>query len=184
MSIVTKTGDAGETGLFGGARVSKDSVRIEAVGTVDELNASLGLVLAEQEIPKDIALSLQRVQHLLFQAGADLATPLSKGLSVPRITPQHIQLLDEQVAVYEKRLLALQWFILPSGSRVGAHLHLARTICRRAERTVVHLKKSEPEETNSNAIAFLNRFGDLLFLLARAANTEAQREEIRVEYEK
>jgi cob(I)alamin adenosyltransferase len=179
MSIVTKTGDQGTTGLFGGKRVSKADARIHAYGTVDELNALFGVLLAE-EMPPAIGEGLTRLQHELFILGADLASPLDCTWKVHRMEPRHVTDLETWITQLEASLPALQYFILPGGVRAAVQLHLARTVCRRAERWVVALKNEEL--INDHALTFLNRLGDLLFLLARAANKDADMQETRVEY--
>jgi len=168
MKIYTTTGDQGETSLFGGKRVPKDSFRIEAYGTVDELNSSLGVARA-QKPAKEIDDILGSLQNDLFVLGADLATPLEKqNQTVERIQPEHITRIEKTIDSIEAKLKPLSSFILPGGSHVAAQLHLARTICRRAERFVVKL--SREEHIAPHCIVFLNRVSDLLFVLARYAN--------------
>ncbi|MFA6979816.1 MAG: cob(I)yrinic acid a,c-diamide adenosyltransferase [Ignavibacteriaceae bacterium] len=170
MKIYTKTGDKGETGLFGGKRVQKSSVRINAYGTVDELNAAIGVALCyvENDGVKSV---LQKLQHQLFIVGADLATPLeieSKNISIPRVSTQEITVAESAIDSFEEELEPLQYFILPGGSKAAAQLHVARTICRRAEREVVLL--AQQEEINQNIVIFTNRISDLLFVLSRIEN--------------
>jgi cob(I)alamin adenosyltransferase len=179
MSIVTKTGDKGITGLYGGMRISKADARMHAIGTVDELNAALGIVYAEHGITDEMKSALTTIQNHLFRLGADLATPLPGPESAKRIETSQVKYLESIIGGLEPSLPPLQWFILPSGSRTGALLHQARAVCRRAERWMVALGK---EETNPEAIIYINRLSDLLFLLARAANRDAGTEETRVEY--
>lgn len=168
MKIYTKTGDRGETGLFGGKRVSKDSDRIEAYGSVDELNTVLGVVRAGNS-HRRIDHILGRLQHHLFELGADLATPLSnKNSIIPRIKKSRITYLEKQIDSLEGSLTPLKSFILPGGSAVAAQLHLARTVCRRAERHIVRL--SHHEELGGHVVVYVNRLSDLLFVLARYAN--------------
>src|SRR5205809_3570575 len=138
MKIYTKTGDAGETGLFAGARVRKDDVRIEAYGTVDELNAVLGLARCEQ-LPTEIERTLERVQSELFSVGAELATPEPEKHGTALVGDTQITLLEQAIDNLEVGLPPLKQFILPAGSRGGALLHVARGVCRRAERRVVTL---------------------------------------------
>jgi len=168
MKVYTKTGDSGETSLFGGARVRKDALRIEAYGTVDELNSALGVARSmkpNQEIDAIIA----RLQENLFVLGADLATPLSKeSANPPRIDTSHIEHLEKIIDSLEPRLQPLTTFILPGGSPIAAHLHAARAVCRRAERLVVKL--SHEQNIGSSPLVYLNRLSDLLFVLARFAN--------------
>ncbi len=170
MKIYTKTGDKGETGLFGGKRVQKSSLRISAYGTIDELNAALGLSLCyiQNEKVKSV---LQKLQHQLFVVGADLATPLeieSKNITIPRVSSEEITESETAIDSFEKELEPLRYFILPGGSKAAAQLHVARTICRRAEREIVLL--AQQEEINQNIVIFTNRISDLLFVLARIEN--------------
>ena len=178
QSIVTRTGDKGETGLFGGHRISKASSRLHAYGTVDELNAVIGVVLAEDGLPAEIAEHLLDVQRLLFRVGADLATPEESSASTKRITMDDVHQVEHWIASLEQVLPALQHFILPSGSRMGALLHQARTVCRRAERWVVDLRLEETG--HSEAQIFLNRLSDYLFLGAREVNRRNGSEEVEV----
>jgi cob(I)alamin adenosyltransferase len=171
MPIYTKTGDKGETGLFGGGRVGKDHVRIGAYGVVDELNAFVG-VARSQLRDVDILDELKRVQNDLFALGADLATPMdSKAAKIMRITPEHTAKVEATIAIFEKELPQLHSFILPGGSPAAATLHVCRTVCRRAERKVVKLSKSEP--SNEECIVYLNRLSSLFFELARVVNKRA-----------
>jgi len=167
MKIYTKTGDDGETGLFGGPRVRKDAPRIEAYGTVDELNSVLGMARAET-MPSEIDGLLARVQNQLFNVGAELATPQPEKLSIARIGPAEIAALEEAIDHHELTLDPLKQFILPGGVRGAALLHLARTVCRRAERSLVTLAALEP--LSGALLIYLNRLSDLLFVLARAVN--------------
>ena len=167
--IYTKTGDDGTTGLFGGGRIPKDSARIEAYGTVDELNSTIGMAAAEAETHwlNDL---LQHIQQSLFVMGADLATPLDarSNYSIPRIDERDVKSLELAIDENEAELPLLKRFILPGGSKLAAHLHYARTVCRRAERLLVHL--SREQEIGSSDLIYLNRLSDLLFVLARRAN--------------
>jgi cob(I)alamin adenosyltransferase len=169
MKIYTKTGDAGETGLFGGPRVRKDHARIEAFGTVDELNSHLGVIrtFAEARIFDE---HLRRTQCELFDLGAQLATP---GGSDERITAAHVEALEQQIDSCEEALAELKCFILPTGTPLAAAIHVARTVCRRAERRVVTLAAQPGATIPANAIEYLNRLGDLLFVMARAVNQRA-----------
>lgn len=166
MKIYTKTGDAGETGLFGGPRVRKDHCRIEAFGTVDELNSHLGVVRSQ---PGSGGLDplLRRIQCDLFELGAQLATP---GDGVERITVAHVESLEAAIDAHDGVLPPLTSFVLPAGTSLAASLHVARTVCRRAERRVVNLGAMPDMRLPVNAIEYLNRLGDLLFVLARHAN--------------
>lgn len=169
MKIYTKTGDAGETGLFGGPRVTKDHARIEAFGTVDELNSHLGVIRTLADAA-DFDPLLRRVQCELFDLGAQLATP---GAVEERITTGHVTHLERAIDRHEELLEPLTCFILPTGTPLAAALHVARTVCRRAERRVVTLAGRLETTIPANAIEYLNRLGDLLFVLARVANRRA-----------
>ena len=170
MKIYTKTGDAGQTGLFGGPRVTKDHARIEAFGTVDELNSHLGMARAQPNT--DVFDDLLRViQCDLFELGAELATP---GDHDERIKVCQVEALETAIDQYEEALEPLASFILPTGSPLAASLHVARTVCRRAERRVVTLAGRLETTVPANAIEYLNRLGDLLFVLARTVNKQAR----------
>ncbi|MBI3836796.1 MAG: cob(I)yrinic acid a,c-diamide adenosyltransferase [Planctomycetia bacterium] len=177
MKIYTKTGDAGETGLFGGPRVSKDAPRIEAYGTVDELNSMLGVVRAEA-IENDVDAFLGRIQNELFALGAQLATPDPVAHHTALIGPPQIAALEAAIDRFEERLDPLQQFILPGGIPAAAQLHLARTVCRRAERRLVTLVNQSAEPIADDLVIYLNRLSDLLFVLARAANHAAGRPDV------
>ena len=168
MKIYTRHGDEGETGLYGGQRVSKDALRVEAYGTVDELNAALGWARTQISDPQTDA-SLLIVQNELFVAGSDLATPEDR--DVPRITPEFSMRLENEIDLLETRIPPLKNFILPSGSSGGAALHLARCICRRAERRLVALMRQEA--VNPEVERYLNRLSDYLFVPARVVNARA-----------
>jgi len=172
MKIYTRTGDLGETGLFGGPRLGKDAARIEAIGAVAELNAVLGLVRAEP-LAGGLMELLARLQAELFEVGAELATvdPLAKGTRT--IGPAHVQALEAEIDRWEQTLPPLANFILPAGVRPAAQLHLARAVCRRAERRLVSLVRSSQERISLVLLGYLNRLGDLLFVLARVANHQA-----------
>ena len=166
--IYTKTGDQGETSLYGGRRVGKDDLRIEAYGTVDELNAQLGVVRT-LPLPPGAGELLERIQHELFVLGADLATPPEKtSAKVRRIAEEDVVRLEQDIDRLDAGLPELRSFILPSGSPAGAALHVARTVCRRAERRTVRLVR----ETSLDRlpVIYLNRLADLLFVLARHVN--------------
>ncbi len=170
MKIYTKTGDKGDTGLWGGKRVSKDSARIQTYGTVDECNAVLGIARAAwSDSPLDQMLA--ELQNQLFVLGSDLASPL-ESQNVPRIQDQQVSWLEEQIDTLEQDLAPLTQFILPGGTAQAAQLHLARTVCRRAERWAVSLRQTE--SVNPPALIYLNRLSDLLFVAARAANQAAK----------
>ena len=163
--VYTRTGDAGETSLVGGARVSKASQRVEAYGDVDELNSLIGLARAYLQ-RDEIDETLGQIQNDLFTLGADLASPAE--IDVPRIQTSFVETLEQLADRFLSELEPLKEFILPGGSQAGATLHLARTVARRAERRVVHL--SQAEEVNDLTVVYLNRLSDLLFILARAVN--------------
>jgi len=167
MKIYTKTGDGGETGLFGGPRVRKDDPRIEAYGTVDELNAVLGLVRCEA-LPDEIDALVARVQNELFDLGAELATPAPARMGTSTLGAGQISAMEQAIDRYEAGLSPLKQFILPGGARPAAELHLARTVCRRAERRLISL--AAIELVSQDLVVYLNRLGDLLFVLARAVN--------------
>ena len=170
MKIYTKTGDRGETGLFGGPRVRKDHPRVEAYGDVDELNAVLGLVRCE-ELDGRIGQLLEIIQNELFDLGAELASPQPEQMGTKRIAGEQIAALEAAIDLHEAGLPPLKEFILPGGVRASALLHLARTVCRRAERQIVTLSEREP--VSADVLIYLNRLGDLLFVLARAVNHAA-----------
>jgi cob(I)alamin adenosyltransferase len=174
MKIYTKTGDAGDTGLFGGGRVGKDHPRVEAYGDVDELNAMLGLVRALEPMPR-IDEVIVPIQRDLFAIGALLATPdrekMRASLEKARIDDSRIRELEVAIDHCEGELEPLRSFIVPGGTAKAASLHVARTVCRRAERRVVSLARSE--ELPPIVVIFLNRVSDLLFMLARVANRRA-----------
>ena len=172
LKIYTKTGDSGSTGLFGGGRVGTDHPRVEAYGDVDELNACLGLARSIEVMPRidEVLVPLQRD---LFAIGAILATPnldkMREQLAKARIDDERIAELERAIDQGEAELEPLTAFILPGGTPKSAALHVARTVCRRAERKVVHLRHGVPE-IPALAVRYLNRLSDLLFVLARVAN--------------
>ena len=176
MKIYTKTGDSGQTGLFAGPRVRKDDVRIEAYGAVDELNAFLGLARL-QSLPAEIEACLSRVQNELFAVGAELATPDPAAHGTALIGPVHAEALEKAIDALESDLPPLKQFVLPAGTAAAAHLHVARGICRRAERRVVTLA-GDDSAGFQNVLIFLNRLGDYLFVAARYANHAAGAREI------
>lgn len=182
MKIYTRTGDQGETALFGGQRVSKDHDRIEAYGTVDELNAVLGVVRAEIAAlaqrasgdggdPGEIDALLSSVQHHLFDLGAELAAPDPEKQGADLLTNEHVKALEEAIDKFDGELPPLKQFILPGGGNVAAHMHVARCVCRRAERLVVAL--GHHEAVREIPVQYVNRLADLLFVLARFANHTA-----------
>ena len=166
--IYTRAGDAGETSLGDGARVPKTDLRIEAYGTVDELNSLVGLALAG-DLPDDFRPWLERVQNDLFDLGADLSVPLEDDRRERlRVTARQVEQLEELCDLVNERLEPLKSFVLPGGTEAAARLHIARAVCRRAERLAVAL--AAEHDVNPAALAYLNRLSDLLFILARAAN--------------
>lgn len=172
MKIYTRTGDLGETGLFGGPRVSKDAPRIEAYGTVDELNSVLGLARAESPPPALDAL-LARVQNELFDLGAELASPDPARQGTGVLGMRQVAELEQAIDRLETDLPPLKQFVLPGGCRGAACLHLARTVCRRAERRVVGLSHTEAERVAPHLLIYLNRLSDFLFVAARWLNAQA-----------
>jgi cob(I)alamin adenosyltransferase len=183
MKIYTKTGDGGQTGLFGGGRVAKDHVRVEAYGAVDELNSLLGMVVQqlEQSGEAELASGLRQVQAELFTVGAVLASPAPEdggreNRFIPTLDPARSEALEAWIDSAERELKPLTSFVLPGGSAAAATLHLARTVCRRAERRVVTL--SREAHVGPEYLIYLNRLSDLLFTLARLANHRAGVEDV------
>lgn len=161
--IYTKTGDDGSTGLGDGERISKHSARIEAIGTVDELNSQLGVVLASPALPEQFTVILTAIQHALFELGGELSIP-----GYIRITDDMVRQLEHTLDALNEPLLPLKEFILPGGSLAAAHCHVARATCRRAERRLVAL--AQTETVSPAALHYLNRLSDLLFVMCRAIN--------------
>jgi cob(I)alamin adenosyltransferase len=179
--IVTRTGDQGTTGLADGSRVGKDSARIDALGAIDELNSVIGLLLAEP-VPDDIGGELIDIQHDLFDCGGEMAIP-----GYVAVTVQQVERLEAGVERHNAGLAPLKEFILPGGTRAAAVAHLARTVARRAERSVVHLSNSvatnagtnaDPAAINPVTLQYLNRLSDYLFVIARVCNQRAQRGDV------
>ena len=170
--IYTRHGDAGETSTGDGRRVPKTDHRIELCGEIDELNAAVGLVLAA-DVPDGVRVALQRVQNELFDLGADFSVPLESERRRLRVGAAHVHWLEHTCDEYNTRLAPLRSFLLPGGSEDVARLHLARAICRRAERRAVAL--AETAKINGAALAYLNRLSDLLFILARSTATGDER---------
>jgi len=164
--IITRTGDAGTTGLGDGSRTGKDSLRIEAIGQVDELNSCIGLLLTEEGLPDAVRLALNEVQHDLFDLGGELCLP---GMEV--LKPEQVIHLETLSTQFNEALPRLKEFILPGGTRPAALAHLARTVCRRAERSVVHL--GHEEAVSETLRRYMNRLSDLLFILGRFLNQQA-----------
>jgi cob(I)alamin adenosyltransferase len=173
MKVYTRGGDAGETSLFGGQRVSKAAPRVEAYGEVDELNAVLGLARCELAGATDLDAQLARIQSSLFDLGSELATPDAekrerKGKPAPHVSDADADELERWIDALDLELEPLTSFVLPGGTRAAAWLHLARTVCRRAERRVISLAAGEP--LRPTPVKYLNRLSDYLFTAARAAN--------------
>ncbi len=158
--IYTKTGDDGSTGLGDGSRIDKSALRVGVMGDVDELNSMLGVLLAE-ELPEEIADHLKTIQHSLFDLGGELSIPGSALLE-----PGYVEILEQVIDSYNKNLPPLKEFILPGGNKAASVCHLARVICRRAERQLVALQKSS-DDINESSLSYLNRLSDLLFVFAR-----------------
>jgi cob(I)alamin adenosyltransferase len=171
--IYTRGGDAGETSLGDGARVSKLDARIAAFGTVDEVNAAVGVVLAG-DCPDDLREVLERVQNELFDVGADLSVPMEHQARL-RVSQQQVDALERDCDRFNAELPELKSFVLPGGTETAADLHVARTTCRRAEREAIAAAGSVG--VNPLVLVYLNRLSDLLFILARAANAAAGRDE-------
>jgi cob(I)alamin adenosyltransferase len=168
--IYTRTGDAGETGLGDGTRVPKESARIQALGDIDELNSTVGLLLAE-DLPPAIREALEGVQHDLFDLGGEISIPGRQAISDP-----HVKRLEHLLDGFNADLPPLKDFILPGGARAAACAHLVRTVCRRAERSLVALARSEPVSERSRQ--YLNRLSDLAFVIGRLANRHAGRGDV------
>jgi len=178
MKIYTKTGDDGTTGLFSGERVPKYSLRVDTYGTIDELNAYIGLITT-LEIDKRLKEPLEKLNNLLFMAGSDLATPLDsdRKYKIDRIKNEHTRWLEEKIDDYTEELPPLKSFILPGGTMAAGMLHVARTVCRRAERLLVRL--SNEEKVSGELLVFMNRLSDFLFTAARMANFIDGKEDIK-----
>src|SRR5688500_8168642 len=174
--ITTRTGDVGATGLGDASRVPKDSLRIQALGDVDELNSALGLVLVE-ELPQEVRDALRAIQHDLFDLGGELSIP---GHAL--VQAAQVESLERHIAAWNADLPALKEFVLPGGSRAAAAAHLARTVCRRAERSVVALGRAE--KLGEHARRYLNRLSDLLFVAARVANRAAGGADVQWRHDK
>lgn len=184
MKVYTKTGDKGTTALFGGTRVPKHHIRIESYGTVDELNSHIGLI-RDQEINPDYKKILERVQDRLFTVGAILATPPDKEvlkngkerLNIPKISEIDIEILENEIDTMESELPPMTHFVLPGGHTTVSYCHIARCVCRRAERLSVHLHELEP--TDELVLKYLNRLSDYLFVLARKLSHDLQADEVK-----
>jgi cob(I)alamin adenosyltransferase len=173
MKIYTRTGDRGETSLFGGARVAKNDARIEAYGTIDELSSFVGVARAAS-VPAEVEGILEQVQRDLFEVGAHLASPGTSRFA--GVDPQRIEELERAIDAMERELAPLTNFILPGGAMAAAQLHVARTVCRRAERLVVALRDDAP--ATQSTITYLNRLSDYLFVAARFANHRSGVEDV------
>lgn len=195
MKIYTKTGDDGTTSLFGGKRTEKTNIKIEAVGTIDELNSVIGIIVAQlarhpeqsegsrdssvkpqNDKNKTVTEKLIRIQSELFVIGSNLATPAGAKVKIPKISKSQITRLEKEIDSWGKDLPTLKNFILPGGSQTGAHLHHARSITRRLERVVVTLAKDE--SVDKNILRYINRLSDWFFTVARYINKEEKIEEI------
>lgn len=172
MTIYTKTGDDGTTSVIGG-RLPKDDARVEAYGTIDELNSQIGVAIAALDAERDIDLreDLTEIQQQLFDCCSDLAT-LRPELRAYRITPEHAERLEPHIDHYNAQTIPLEYFILPGGARLSALLHVCRAVARRAERRVITLER-ETQTVNPAVKIYLNRLSDLCFVMARAANARA-----------
>ena len=178
MKIYTRTGDTGSTGLFGGPRVSKDDDRIESYGTVDELNATIGMARAAG-LSDEVDGQLDTIQHELFSIGAELATPDPDEHDLRIISETHVGRLESWIDQHEQSIPDLKHFILPCGHPASAALHLARSTCRRAERRVVTLVRHHETNISEELIIYLNRLSDLLFVLTRVVNHQAGISEVQ-----
>lgn len=184
MKIYTKTGDEGMTALFGGTRVPKHNIRIQSYGTVDELNSWLGL-LRDQDIAKEYRQLLMKIQENLFTAGAILATDPDKALlksgkerlNIPKISPADVSLLENEMDKMDASLPAMTHFVLPGGHSTVSYCHIARTVCRRAERMVCLLHENQP--IDATVLSYLNRLSDFLFVLSRKLSYDLKAEEIK-----
>jgi cob(I)alamin adenosyltransferase len=179
FKIYTKTGDKGQTGLFGGARVAKNHIRVEAYGTVDELNSYIALLndLAVERNIRSYTEILKEIQDRLFTIGANLASDPNKNMSVPDVLAADVELLEQAIDEMEKNLPALKHFILPGGHPLVSHCNIARTVCRRAERCIVSLNKKSSVEPL--VIQYVNRLSDYLFVLGRMFAHLLQVEEVK-----
>ncbi len=175
MKIYTRTGDDGQTSLFAGGRTGKNSARLHAYGTIDELNSFLGLVLA-QGVSPELTEALKTIQSELFVIGADLATPLdAEAAWITRVTEDQVTRLEHEIDQMDEHLTPLKHFILPGGSVGAATLHIARTVCRRAERWIVALGLEE--NLNTSVLHYVNRLSDWLFIAARFENMRSSNPE-------
>jgi ATP:cob(I)alamin adenosyltransferase len=169
MKIYTKTGDKGYTRLIGGKKVAKNDARVDGYGTLDELNAWIGLILAEEKVAPELASQLVEIQNILFDAGADLATPKIK--TAFKVTPEYTEQLEKQIDQFVNQTPPIERFILPGGTPLAAKLHVARTIARRAERLISGVAMEE--EINEAVLTWVNRLSDYFFVAARYVNHQA-----------
>jgi cob(I)alamin adenosyltransferase len=179
MKIYTKTGDNGTTGLFGGKRVNKNDLRIDAYGTIDELNSMLGVTDTEVKTA-EIKEEINIIQNELFVVGSDLSSPVSsepKKFDVPRINDSHIERIEKRIDYFQDQLPELKSFILPGGNKGASLLHLSRSICRRSERKIAAL--SQNENIGNFILKFVNRLSDFLFVLARFENFKTDTPEVK-----
>jgi cob(I)alamin adenosyltransferase len=184
MKVYTKTGDQGTTALFGGTRVPKHHIRIESYGTIDELNSHIGLI-RDQDIHQNYKDILMHIQDRLFTIGAILATDPDKAtlksgqarLNIPKISNKDIELLEKEMDQMEDSLPPMTHFVLPGGHQTVSFCHIARTVCRRAERLAAHLNDLEPFQPET--LMYINRLSDYLFVLARKLSKDLQAEEIK-----
>jgi cob(I)alamin adenosyltransferase len=174
MSIYTRTGDLGETDSLGGPRVAKDSSRPEVCGAMDELDAWLGLARCET-LPGGVGDLLEQIQGRMVALRAELADATAARSYAGAIGPGDVKLIEQAIDQYNSMLPPLHAFLVPGGARGAALLHVARTVCRRAERRLVTLARAEPQAVSAAMLAYINRLGDLLFVLARAANANCLR---------
>lgn len=178
MSIYTRFGDEGETALFGGEKVAKDTLRVRAYGGVDEMNASIGGVISllstasEAQSLSPLLDRLERIQSELFQLGGELATPRDKQVPMAVLEETHVEALEKEIDLMQKDLPPLKNFILPGGNLVAAHLHLARAVCRRAERDVITLHRAE--SVRKVVRQYMNRLSDYFFVCARWVNAQTK----------
>ncbi len=176
MKIYTKTGDKGDTALVGGERVPKDDLRIEAYGTIDELNATIGQALSHLSLSETaLSADLIKIQHHLFDLGSELASLSDRKsrakTNIPQASAKKVGWLEKQIDQYTKELPPITYFILPGGSVAASSLHISRTVCRRAERQIINLSGERP--INPELIKYINRLSDFLFTVARYANLKA-----------
>ena len=168
-SLYTRTGDAGSTSLVDGSRASKDSIRLESYGTIDELSSILGLTSASPELPEELKGQISDIQNLLFEIGAYLATPVAEDTD-PKLLDidVHTQRLEGWIDALDEQTPKIRFFVLPGGSQLSGRFHLARTVCRRAERRIITL--ANEEYVDPALVAYINRLSDYLFIAARFAN--------------